>query len=325
MASAPVISVVVPTRNRATLLPRLMSALEEQRDIGPFEVVVVDDASTDGTWAELQRLKGQARLDLRLLRLDRNSGPARARNAGWRAAAAPLIAFTDDDCVPRPRWLTLLVDGLADADLVQGCTVPDPSQGGLAGPFSRTVNTTEEWGYYETCNIAYRRAALERAGGFDEGFGVATGGAPMWGEDVDLAWRVKDAGGRSRFERDAVVFHTVWPSNFFEHIRNLPRRAGMVRAIRRNPRIRQRLPKRWFWERSHPRALLAAAGMALAARRGSSPAARLWALAFAVPYVVYRRRVRPVPLLVIPQAFVADLAEVCVLAAASVHHRTFFL
>ena len=320
---SPVASVVIPTRNRANLLPGVLAALEAQRDIRPFEVVVVDDASTDDTWAELERLQQTAGVALVPRRLECRHGPAGARNVGWRAARAPFVVFTDDDCHPAPDWLGRLIGPLDHADLVQGRTLPDPDHASRAGPFSRTVETTQEWGYYETCNVAYRKEALERVGGFDEGF------RRPFGEDTDLAWRVKDTGGESVFVPEAVVYHAVWPQSFLAHIRDLPRREGIVRVLSRNPSLRHRLPRQWFWEGSHRPALVAAAGLAvLAAKR--SPGGIALGAALLAPYVRYRIRIKPLgppwrqPVL-IPQALAADLAEIAVLGAASVRYRTLLL
>ncbi|HEY2557514.1 MAG TPA: glycosyltransferase family 2 protein, partial [Diaminobutyricibacter sp.] len=128
MATEPAISVVVATHNRAGLLPRLVAALEAQEPCGPFEVVVVDDGSTDETFTVLEDLARVTPLDLVPVRMTRNGGPAAARNAGWQRARAPLVAFTDDDCTPQPGWLARLLDDLDRFDVVQGRTVPDPEQ-----------------------------------------------------------------------------------------------------------------------------------------------------------------------------------------------------
>ncbi|MBV8161925.1 MAG: glycosyltransferase [Acidimicrobiia bacterium] len=323
MPEAPIVTVVIPTRGRAGRLAALVAALERQESVAAFEVVFVDDASPDHTPLELQRLAETSSIPIRCLTLEHRRGQAAARNVGWRAARAPLVAFTDDDCRPTPEWLGRLVAGLAHADLVQGRTLPDPDDAACAGPFSRTVETTQEWGFYETCNIAYRKEALARVAGFDEGF------RGTFGEDTDLAWRVKDSGGRSSFEPGAVVYHAVWPQSFVTHLRDLPRRAGMVRVLSRNPSLRSRLPRRWLWEQSHRPALAAGAGLGLLAAR-RTPGTTLAAAALLVPYLDYRARVEPLgppgrqPLL-IPQALAADLFEIAVLAVASVRYRTLLL
>jgi GT2 family glycosyltransferase len=300
-----------------------VAALEAQRGVGPFEVVFVDDASADDTPVELGRLQRTSTIPVVVRRQERQQGPSAARNIGWRAARAPRIAFTDDDCRPGPEWLAGLVTNLERADLVQGRTVPDPTQTWRLRPFSRTIVTEKEWGYYETCNVAYRKEALERVGGFDEGF------RRPFGEDTDLAWRVKETGGASVFEPDAVVYHAVWPQSFLGHIRDLPRREGMVRVLSRNPKLRYQLPRRWFWEPSHPPALVAAAGLALVATN-RSPATTVLGLALLAPYVRHRLKVQrrgslwrqPV---VIPESLIADLVEIGVLAKASARYRTVLL
>jgi glycosyltransferase involved in cell wall biosynthesis len=320
----PIASVVVATHERAHLLPRLVGALENQEGVGPFEVIVVDDASRDGTWRQLQALAREAGVPFRPLRLERNSGPATARNAGWRAARAPLIAFTDDDCTPCRGWLSAIVGALRRADLVQGRTLPDPEAPGH-GPFSRTLQVTDESGFYQTCNMGYRRDLLERLGGFDERFRHPTG------EDTDLAWRAREQGARSAFEGVALVHHDVRPSNFLTHLRDTPRWEGVVLAVRHHPSLRGHLYRHWFWKDSHPPALLAGLGLAVATKPRSAPAIKLGALALTLPYVRYRARVNPLGggprrrTAAIPAALIADLAEVGVMIAASARYRTVLL
>jgi glycosyltransferase involved in cell wall biosynthesis len=321
----PVISVVVPTHNRAHLLKRLLQAIESQERVGSYEVLVVDDASSDNTWIELQRLAATARVCIVPLRLDRNSGPATARNVGWRAARAPLIAFTDDDCVPQPGWLAALVTGLAGADLVQGETQPVPEQNDGRGPFARIVLVEGEAGQYETCNMGYRREVLERIGGFDEAF------RHPYAEDMDLAWRAKERGASSAFVPEALVYHEVFPSRYLSYLRDRKRRESVVLALRHHPGLRERLSHRWFWEPAHPPALLAGAGVGLALWRPLASRRVVLAALLVLPYAHHRTVARPLPcrrrnrVPVIALGLVADLAEVGVLAVASVKHRTLVL
>src|SRR5204862_5945534 len=100
-----------------------------------FELIIVDDGASDDTWQTLQRLASSAPLTLLPLRHPANRGPAAARNLGWRSAKGPIVAFTDDDCVPQPGWLAALVAGMAEADIVQGRTVLDEVQARTRGPF----------------------------------------------------------------------------------------------------------------------------------------------------------------------------------------------
>lgn len=321
---APSISVVIATHQRCALLPRLVRALEAQRGPCRFEVLIIDDASQDATWAELGRLAASAQVPLRPLRLERPAGPAAARNAGWRAARSPLVAFTDDDCVPQPDWLETICQGLTRFDIAQGATLPNPEQYGNRGPFCRTMEVTSETWSYPTCNIGYRRTLLKQLNGFDERFRYPAG------EDVDLAWRAVDAGAQITFLAEAVVFHDVRPSSFVVHLRDTVRWEGMALAVARNPRLRTVLCLRWFWKPSHPLVLLALAGIVLASLSWHSVASS-WAAAAVAPYLVYRVAVQPLrgsrrqQLTCVPLAFVTDLAEVAVLLAASVRYRTLLL
>ena len=321
---SPEVSVVVATHQRRALLARLVEALEcqDRRDV---EIVVVDDGSTDGTWEELERLAAACKHPMRILRQDRPTGPAAARNRGWREAQGRVVAFTDDDCVPTPGWLqTLTAPILEDrADVAQGVTMPPRAQWDGSGPFARTMWVLDEDGFYATCNMAYRRDVLERAEGFDERF------LRPFGEDTDLAWRAIEAGARTAFVETAVVHHEVWPSSWPAHVRDRARREGIVLAAREHPQIRARFWRRRWYQESHPRALLAAGGMVVAL---AAPGwARLAGPALAAPYVHYRLAVRRLPCRrrnvapVIALALVADLVEVGVLAVASARYRTLLL
>jgi glycosyltransferase involved in cell wall biosynthesis len=317
------VAVVVATHGRAPLLPRLVAGLSAQANAPDFELVLVDDGSTDDTWPTIGRLERNAPFPVHAVRMPCQSGPAAARNAGWRASAAPAVVFTDDDCVPQPDWLGSLVAALGDADIAQGRTVPDPAQRHLLGPFSRTMEVTSETGYYQTCNVAYRREVLERVGGFDDDLRQS-------GEDIELATRAVRAGARTTFRPEAVVHHDVRPSSLRAQLKGTPRWAGIVLAVRKEPALRQRLHHGFLWKRSHAPAVAALAGLATAA--GAPGPWRLVGVAAVMPYVRHRLVVEPLRhtgrrrrVALLPATFVADLAEVGVLAAASARYRTLVL
>jgi glycosyltransferase involved in cell wall biosynthesis len=324
MAVAPAISVVIASHNRRRLLTRLVTALEAQEGAPAFEVIVVDDASTDATADELARLAAETHVPLVPVRLDSNRGPAAARNVGWQRASAPLIAFTDDDCVPQPGWLAALAARMQSADVVQGRTLPDPDQLAHRNAFSHSILVEDEWGFYEACNMGYRRTVLERLDGFDESF------RRPFGEDTDLAWRARSAGASIAFEPGALVLHDVRRQSYVEHLRDLKRREGVVRAMKRNPEMRRLCHYRVFWRPAHPSALWAGIGLATLASRPRSGWRLAASAAMCLPYVRYRTHVfptgrprnRPV---VIPLALASDLAEMAVLGAASVRYRTLLL
>jgi glycosyltransferase involved in cell wall biosynthesis len=316
--STPTVSVAVSTHGRASLLPRLVQALERQT-LPPhqFEVIVVDDGSTDDTFAVLQDLARSSSLDLRPIRLDRNAGQAIGRNAAWRVARAPIVAFTDDDCTPTPEWLETGARAMQDGPgIVVGRTTPSPDQLHLLGPFSRTMNTTDER-YFATCNIFYRRDDLEAVDGFDEGFGATAG------EDTDLAYRVRRLGRGAAFAPDALVHHDVRPSSFRAAVRDTQRWGGIVRMVRRNP-TEARTEHLWrphVWKDTHPPTILATLGLVF------SPVFPL-ALVFTLPYLRLRLRVRPRTwsrtrrFLVLPGTYVIDLLEVYVMLRASWRYKT---
>ena len=330
-ADSNVISVAVSTYNRAERLERLVTALAAQDIEEPFEVVIADDGSTDDTWGELARLADDHDLSLRPLRIEVNQGAAHGRNAAWRAAKAPLIAFTDDDCRPDPGWLRGLVAAFDDdVDVVQGCTRSDPLHEHRRGPFSHTIEMTSEQGWYETCNIAYRREVLERVGGLDESWECTTG------EDTDLAYRAKALGARTTFAADAVVYHEITASDLWASFRSARRWDEVPRLVARHPHLRTNLYySRWFWRSSHPKAIEALAAVAVALSPTRSPIGRLTRLGVAAmlahPYWHFRTEIEPLwagprrRRALIPVIWLVDLAEVAVLARGSVRHRSLYL
>ena len=228
--------VVVSAYDRVPLLPSIVAALKAQ-SVADFEAVLVDNGSRDGTFDELRRLT----LDdprFRVLRVEQNRGPATARNLGWRSAAAPQVAFTDDDCVPDPGWLAGLLRAAEQADFVQGRTIPaDPPPTRRPGWFDRSQRIERWSGRYETCNLLVGRRWLEQLGGFNEQFSIAMG------EDTDLGLRAEAAGATHTFADDAVVVHHLWPSGFREYLHQRRRYAEQVELMRVNPAARGLL--RW--------------------------------------------------------------------------------
>ncbi len=180
--------VVVPVRDGAHLLPACLAAVLPQAGAVGAEVVVVDDASRDGS-ADLAE-----RLGARVLRLPAPTGPYAARNAGWRASPAGAVAFTDVRARPRAGWLVALLEGLAqDGTALAGGDVHALPGRGAAVRYVHDVQPLAArhgaghpfLPFLPTCNLAVRRAALEAVDGFRE---VRSGG------DLDLCWRVQLAG-----------------------------------------------------------------------------------------------------------------------------------
>lgn len=201
-ADPPAVSVVVPSYNHRRYALDLVRQLAAQRHPS-FELVLVDDGSTDGTFEALQQALQGTRLRGRLVRLRRNAGRSHARNTGVLHARAPVIAFTDADCLPHPEWLAEGLRALAAGDLnvVQGRVAAAPDQ---PQPFfNHFIDIPAFDGSYSTCNVFYRRKAILAAGGFNP--------ALNWGEDVDLGYRALRAGARGGFSGSALVYHQVVP------------------------------------------------------------------------------------------------------------------
>src|SRR4051812_858768 len=203
----PEVSVVVPAHARPLRLRWLLNALEEQRlTRSRFEVLVGYDAD-DAEIAGLLSCHPLARAGvLRPISFSERA-PAKKRNACWRAARAPSVLFTDDDCRPPEDWLDHAVraaQARPDA-VIQGRTQPEPGELAIAeaAPHARTqwIEPPTRWG--QTCNILYPAALLERLGGFDTTFRFAAG------EDTDLLLRARAAGAPLVAAPEMLTFHAV--------------------------------------------------------------------------------------------------------------------
>jgi glycosyltransferase involved in cell wall biosynthesis len=229
------ISVIVPAYNSAATLGATLEALARQEVDVPYEVIVVDDGSADQTVAVAERFPGP----VAVLRQD-HQGPGPARNRGAELARARLLAFTDADCAPTPSWLRAGLQGLTNADLVQGVVRPDPQA--QRYPLERSVWVTREIGLYETANMFVTRELFERLGGFEDWL-QARIGKPL-AEDVWFGWRARRAGARIAFSEDAVVHHAVFRQrvrDFVAERRRLRYFADMAQKI---PELRKTM---FYW------------------------------------------------------------------------------
>jgi glycosyltransferase involved in cell wall biosynthesis len=324
----PDVSVHIATYRRSGFLPALVAALEAQTlPAGRFEVVIVDNGSDDDTWSVLTEQVARSSLRLAALRIAQNRGPAAARNAAVAVSHGALLAFTDDDCLPSPRWLAALLVAADGADLVQGRTEPDPDPAGMqSGPWARTIRIVEPTALFETCNIAYRRSAFERVGGFDEGHAVsARPGGRAFGEDVLLGSSVVASGGVRRFAPDALVHHRYLPASFADHLRSMRELAGFPALARESAALSDALWRRVFLTRRTAAFDLAAVGSVLAARHR-----RLRFLALVLPWVLLTwpttRAHGGRPAIVrLAQLGVADAVGAAALIEGSLRHRRLVL
>jgi GT2 family glycosyltransferase len=253
-------SAVICSHNGARTLPVALESLGRQSlPSDQLEVIVVDDGSSDGT-SELARAA-----DARVVRLDRNAGTARARNAGVAAARADIVAFIDDDCEADAQWAREVLRVFDDPEVagVGGRVVPDSPNGfirrylllnnplqplgaELLEPQSairrlvRYVGRTVRGGEVPNelyaapgANLALRRAAVLDVGGFDEEIRFSP-------EDEDLCRRLhqRPDGAVLRFASTAVVTH-----HFDGRLRDIFRRAraygrGTARLVRKYDEVK---------------------------------------------------------------------------------------
>ena len=207
------VSVIIPTYNRKNELEQLLGSLARQTlPAGSFEVIVVDDGSGDGTEEWLREHKHRFGFSLSWFAQARG-GPGAARNLGMEKAAGDIFVFTDTDCVTQPGWLAHLTKpfGSGTVGAVGGSEIineNDPllmrcfhylmtaslTTGGLRGTEGRRLARF----YPRTFNMAISRKAYEAAGGFRRMF---------HGEDIELSFRIKQAGFDLLYEGSAQVYH----------------------------------------------------------------------------------------------------------------------
>jgi O-antigen biosynthesis protein len=198
----PRVSVVVCSFDGAATLDECLRSLE-QLDYPDYEVILVDDGSTDNTRQIAARFP-----TVRYL-YQENQGLSGARNVGALVASGDVIAYTDSDCVADRRWLLYLVQTMEDqaVDAIGGPNVPPGSDAWTAtcvaaspgGP-SHVMLDDRRAEHVPGCNMAFRRDKLLELGGFDAQFRQA-------GDDVDICWRFLDAGMHIGFAPSALVWH----------------------------------------------------------------------------------------------------------------------
>jgi glycosyltransferase involved in cell wall biosynthesis len=279
------VSVVITTYQRSARVAALLEHLQHQTLAHHrFEVVVVDNCSTDDTSRVVNSLIPDLPFRATLHRTSVNRGPAAARNMGWQSTTTPLLAFLDDDVTPRPEWLEAGLGAFRHqpgTGVVQGRTwVPegvDLAQVGWGPPNWETVHTIDNsTPFFESCNIFYRRQALEATGGFDEDIG-------LWAEDTSLGWQVLAAGWKRGFAPLAAVTHPIdrRGCRYFMRLGLMER--NLIRVGAEHPSFREEAYWRpWAFRKED--AAFAAAVAGLVASLRFRPACLLL-----LPYVWWRR------------------------------------
>ncbi len=194
------ISVIIPAYNAAATIADCMDALQRQAYEGRYEIIVVDDGSTDNT-AKIACDAGAQVITTRRGR------PAAARNAGIRQAAGAIICCTDADCVPRPDWLAQLTAPFANPEVAACKGSYATRQRAHVARFVQLeyedkydlLRTQSTIDFIDTYSAAYRRDVLLANGGFDERFDYL--------EDQELSFRLAARGCWMEFREEAVVEH----------------------------------------------------------------------------------------------------------------------
>lgn len=204
-AALPSASVVVAVHNGERTLGDCLASLA-RLDYPPdrYEIVCVDNASTDATPRILAKHATHG-ARCRIVR-EPKRGPAAARNAGVRCATGEVVAFTDADCTVDPAWLRHLAAAALEAPIgIAGGTILSRRPCNAIEAFGQRIHdhrralTELHPPYAITMNWASRRAVLDELGGFDETLARCS--------DVDLSYRILQAGYSLRYEERAVVYH----------------------------------------------------------------------------------------------------------------------
>ncbi len=226
-------SVVIPAYNAERLLPECLKSLVDQTiPRQEYEIVVVDDGSTDGTARAAASFPG-----VRVVS-QKNQGPAAARNLGAREARADIILFTDSDCVPARDWVERMLE------LFDG----DPKLAGAKGRYLtrqkelaarfvqaeyqdkyRLLEKHRNIDFIDTYSAGFRRETFLRYGGYDTSFPVACA------EDVELSFRMSNGGEKMVYAPRAVVYHRH-PDSWGAYFRKKYKFAyWRMLAVRKNP------------------------------------------------------------------------------------------
>jgi glycosyltransferase involved in cell wall biosynthesis len=223
--NSPAISAVICTYDRYDLLPKAIESLKAQTlPAAQFQIIVVDN-SPDHARSDEFAERYCAIPNLTWV-IEKRPGLSNARNVGTERAASPVVAFMDDDAIATPTWLETLVAAFGNfgsaAEAAGGRVMPiwgSPRPAWLPDELLGYVSVVD-WGgttraagpreWVAGTNIAFRKEALERAGGFSVGLGRNKGGhALLSNDEIEIIARLRGTGGQLLYVPDAVVEHLV--------------------------------------------------------------------------------------------------------------------
>ena len=208
------IAVIIATYNRIHLLKKQLAALANQSlESSDYEVIIVDDGTKNFDKDSIQQFDVIPE-HLTVLQQDHN-GPAAARNLGVSKTEAPILAFTDDDCIADYNWLENILKAFKNATTpddmvgVQGLTYTNREE---MTPLTHQIENLEGHPTVPTCNAAYKRVIFKKIGGFDEHF------PHPHNEDADLAWRAKEH-GTIPFDKHIKMYHPPRKDSLLKNIK----------------------------------------------------------------------------------------------------------
>jgi cellulose synthase/poly-beta-1,6-N-acetylglucosamine synthase-like glycosyltransferase len=271
--SAPSVTVVVPVKDRRERMLRCLDALLAL-DYPHYDVLVLDNCSSDGTAQACRDRADGASVDVRVKVMDGSVGALRNRAA--EIASGELLAYTDSDCAPAPDWLVEGVKPFSNPEVgvVQGRTEPEPRM--EMRPWAASIEVREYTKRFESCNLLVRREPFAAVDGFDEVVGH------FW-EDTAAGWSMLREGWKPAYAPAALVHHDVTYPDFRWWLKRGLRYGNASRVVGNYPELRSEvLWGRFFLRRRNAAAAAAALGLLLGRldRR---------ALVLAIPYAWERR------------------------------------
>jgi len=218
------VSVIIVSRDRRKLLKiALLAVLNQRFHTKDYEVILIDDGSTDGTKDMVADLQKKYE-NMRYFAQDKK-GPAAGRNLGIKKSIANLVAFTDSDAVADANWLVNLIKPFEDKKVLgsEGKTVTPKKK-----KLFHTAPECLHGNKFMTCNMAFRKSVLNEVGGFDEELVIMR-------EDADLAFKVLRQ-GKIVFVPNAVVRHPLRRNSYLSLITSLSFNRNDIIVFRRFPK-----------------------------------------------------------------------------------------